>query len=59
MSVGVGWNSPVGHCWSGVVSDDWCGVVVRSDGVDWSWSLWQVGGVDDLESVVWVSDVFD
>lgn len=59
VSVGVGWNSPVGHCWSGVVGDDWSGMVVWGNGVDWSWSLWQVGGVDDLESVVWVSDVFD
>lgn len=59
MSVGVSWNSPVGHCWCGVVSDNRCGMIVRSDCVNWSGSLWQVSGVDDLESVVRVSDVLD
>lgn len=59
MSVGVSRNSPVGDSWNGVVGNNRCGLVVRSDGMNWSWSLWQVGGVDDLESVVWVSDVLD
>jgi hypothetical protein len=29
-----------------------------SDVSDWSWSFWQVGGSDDLETVMWVGNVF-
>jgi hypothetical protein len=54
----VGVMSPVGDSWSGVVGDNW-GSVVWGNGDSWSWSLWQVGGRNDLESVVWVSDVFN
>lgn len=59
--VTVSWKSPVRDNWSvdSVNSvDHWCGVMVRRNSVNWSWSLWQVGGWDDLESVVWVGDVF-
>lgn len=59
MGMSVSWNSPVRDSWCGVISDDWCCVVIWSDGVDGFRSLWQVGGGDDLESVVCVSDVFD
>jgi hypothetical protein len=42
---GISRNIPVWVNWSG-------------DGMDWWRSLWQVGGGNDLESVVWVGNVF-
>lgn len=56
MGMSVGWDSPVRVNWCGVVSDDWSGVVWSNN---MNWSLWQVGGGNNLESVVSVSNIFD
>lgn len=41
MGVSVSWGSPVGDSWCGM---DNRGDVVSGNSVNWSWSLWQVGG---------------